>query len=268
MPTVALLGAALLLWEIHAFSPGMRRMVVARTQEPGYLIDSLGDADMEVRAAAHDALVALGPEAVPHLTAALNHSECRVRLGSAVALGRMEPPPVEAVPYLLARLEVEEDELALVAVARVLGEIGRHDPAVAEAFIRLLAEGRPEVRMAVALGIREAGGVHPGFVPALVKALRDDDGRVRRDAASALGFMSALVVPSATALLDLLEADPVRLVRIRAWEALARIRGRLLTADPDLYERVGAAMARFSAEDRANPVPRRANNGNPPRVRN
>jgi HEAT repeat protein len=149
------------------------------------------DADPDVRAAAFDALRALGAlEAVPHALEGMTDPDERVRSAAITLLGSLGGP--EAVQHLRGR--VGDPEAAVrVAVARALGLL-RADSAVAD-FQRLLGDPRSEVREAGARGAAEAGA-RP-LVPALIDLLGDSDAAVQLAAVEALGTLrDPAAVPS------------------------------------------------------------------------
>jgi HEAT repeat protein len=111
----------------------------------------LGDPSPDVRARAAAALAAHEQRAVPALTRALGDGEYRVRVSAAEALVRIGPGPV--VPAMVEALRSPQVPIRANA-AVVLGALGGRAQAVA--------------------------------VPALARALKDDDARVRELAAEAL----------------------------------------------------------------------------------
>lgn len=68
------------------------------------LVKVLSDRSDLVRLGAIDALLVLGPDAVPALSAALQHPEPLARLSAAETLGRIGKPAIPAIPALVALL--------------------------------------------------------------------------------------------------------------------------------------------------------------------
>jgi transcriptional/translational regulatory protein YebC/TACO1 len=74
-------------------------------------IQSLGDESEDVREAAFEALVNIGPEAIPALTQALRENKDKdVRWAAATVMGEIGPEAAEAIPALTQALEEDEDK--------------------------------------------------------------------------------------------------------------------------------------------------------------
>jgi HEAT repeat protein len=184
------------------------------------LIEALRDKDDQVRARAADALGRIGqsPElAVPALVSFLQEdsgsryfsSDALIRFGPAArtavptlidllkgddpslpwyaaqVLGAIGPDAQAAVPALTNMLQATNDQEKLEA-ADALAKIGRNQLEAVSIPARLLeaADYRDRARAAAVLG--DFGAVAEPSVPALTKALNDENGAVRRIAATSL----------------------------------------------------------------------------------
>jgi HEAT repeat protein len=127
------------------------------------LIDALGDADSQVADAAAQGLQKAGVRALDALAQALQHKQVAVRLRAVMALSGI--PDARSVA-LLRRALNDADSRVQRAAADALGMVG-----------------------------------HPDAVPALISALRSDDGGVAMNAVRSLSQIGAPAVP---ALLDAL----------------------------------------------------------------
>jgi HEAT repeat protein len=159
------------------------------------LVDALQRGDAEVRKAAANLFLQLGPDeyrsAVPALTEALKDPDGYVRFRCAVALMHVGPEAQAALPALAAMLK---DEWGT----------NRQWAAVAAGMI----------------------GKQKELVPVLLEALKTaQDGSLRRYAAQALGRLGPEAEPAAAALAEALK-DGDEGVRAAAAEALKRVRPR------------------------------------------
>ena len=156
------------------------------------LAEALGDGDEEQRFLAAQALFAggeLAPEAVDALMKSGSDPSPRIRVEAYRALHMARPTTEAALAVLVERLAspvFEEDQLA----AAILGNVG--------------AAAAPAV-------------------PALTRALRHTDSRVRNRAASALSSIGPGAAAATLALVELLREDPDAGVRAAAAFALSRI---------------------------------------------
>ena len=131
---------------------------------------------------------------------------------TAEALGRLGV--VGAIPHLLAQLN-RKGFLDVASIARALKQLG--DTLAAPALVELLesagSDHRVRYRAADVLEVLE----DPATVPALIRALEDEDPDVRSSAASALGRLRD--PRSYEPLVDLLD-DEAALVRVSASSSL------------------------------------------------
>ncbi|MHB8901279.1 MAG: HEAT repeat domain-containing protein [Thermoguttaceae bacterium] len=148
------------------------------------MLEALEKADEETTIAMLDAMVALGPEIVPQLVAALKHQKAR--------------------HY----------------VCYVLGELGPGAAPATEALAGLVGDADETTQNEAAFALAEIGPDASAAVPALQKAL-ESEGPVRFAAAYALGRIGPKAIAAKPALLDRLDGD-ANMALISAW-ALAHI---------------------------------------------
>jgi HEAT repeat protein len=174
------------------------------------LVGALDDEHDAVRAAAVEALVAIGSPAVPELVAALSSPGEFARQSAAEALGLLKEASARAA--LLGRLRDPVLDVRAAAV-EALSAIG--DPAAVPGLLGALTDQTEDIRAraAIALGaIRDAAAV-----PGLLAALRDPDGVVRWWAADALGAIGSPAVEGLAGVLGAAAGSAgARLVAARA----------------------------------------------------
>lgn len=153
------------------------------------LLEGLDDPRQGVRWSAANALSVIGVPSVdwPRLAAALAHRDEYVRAFAAWSLGEMVEEARPAVPALVAAVG-DPDPAVRVVVVMALGKIGAAEPDVIDALGRALGDRGWEYRWRAAHAL---GKIHVdvgGAVASLATALaEDDDVKVRREAARALG---------------------------------------------------------------------------------
>ena len=207
----------------------------------------LGDPSARLRAAAVDALGALGAENAGAIGAGLLDPDPRVFAASAEALGRIGPAAVPALSAAAAKFNREDPERC-GALARALGETGSPEAVPA---LATLAEGSAAAAAATALGRIGTQGA----TAALLTLLERPDPAGRPEALDALGGLAASEAgPLATS--ELTNDRPE--VRAAAARALGRIHfepaaGRLeaLRADYDGQVRRAAVEALARLPSRA-----------------
>jgi HEAT repeat protein len=183
------------------------------------LIRALEDEDPDMRVAAANALGEIGPEAmeaVPALVwAALEDEDRDVRSVAVWALGGIEP---EVAISVLSRV-LEDGDPDQVRTSAILGLRQSKGEAV-PALIRALEDKDPDMRIAAVEVLGWIGPEVAEAVPVLIRVLEDDaDPRVRESAAYELGYMGSEAVPALTRALE--DEDPG--VRSAAAEALEQI---------------------------------------------
>lgn len=220
------------------------------------LIDALKNPESSTRAGAAEQLAAMGAnarDAVPALIRALDDPSFIVQLWAVRALGAVGAEARDAVPRLSRA--IDDDALRVFALI-ALGKIGP-DAAAALDRIRQIAAGSKvdEVCEAAAMALyRIEGSAHEATivlqalitmgrdakarmhaaadlgiigeaeaVPALIRALEDAAGGVRREAAGALGSIGIAAKPALPGLEKLLADKRDDGARLAAAEALWRI---------------------------------------------
>lgn len=207
------------------------------------LVGVLSDPDRNLRRTAAEALGAIAdPQALPALLAALEDAHWSVRCAAAAALGQLRSG--KATEALLRRL-ADEDATVRRAACAALGEIG--DARAAPRLMPLLLE--PALQAPAAEALRRIGAaalpaIERGFASApaearrllvealqrledrraqrlLLSALSDESGRVRAEAALALGEAGAL--DALRPLMELKAHDPSPDVRRAAAQALRKL---------------------------------------------
>lgn len=181
------------------------------------LAASLGDSDAGVRQHAAQALSGLGDKAMPALLDALKSKDIPPRLGALGALEAMQPSP-EIVKAVAATAKDASSIALRRAAVSVLVKFGSMDPDAEEALVAALRDKELTIRHTAAAGLIAAGketqphfakafddanpavrltclqalaqfgdDLDPASIMLFGKALDDPDGKVRFQAASALG---------------------------------------------------------------------------------
>jgi HEAT repeat protein len=192
------------------------------------------------RAAAADALRRIGAEAaeaVPALRQALDDRSAdeATRTAAALALGNVGDPAAAAVPSLVAVLGEDRAPVGLIkATAETLGRIGSEAAAAASPRLAdlLAAKGSGvEVRRAAAQALDRFGDAARPALPALRKALQDEDRFIRSLALHAIGQQGSELGTetreTVTAVLGSL-GDRVVEVRVAAAETVAALGSEVL----------------------------------------
>src|SRR5262249_34784030 len=120
---------------------------------------ALKDPDAGQRGAARQALVVLGPAAVPALVAALKNGEPR----AALARGRREPPAAAAVPALIAALKAPDKEVRL-EIHEALVRLG---PAAVPAMAEALGDADVRTWHSLSVALGKIGPAASAAAPAL-----------------------------------------------------------------------------------------------------
>lgn len=193
---ILLAGFAVVALGYMACAPGNRLQSTAASlqREPVYNGRPLSEwvADLQDHAKQQDAVVVLaqmGPRAkmaVPSLIEILKHQDGSVRSSAASVLGRMGGDAQTAVPSLVDALKDSNRDVRLnAAIALQWISSGVKRTAVA-ALIDVLQDRDPSLRGKAALALGDTGPDGAQAVPALRKALKDGNERVRSAAAGAL----------------------------------------------------------------------------------
>ncbi|MBN1909081.1 MAG: HEAT repeat domain-containing protein [Pirellulales bacterium] len=220
------------------------------------LLQALRANDERVSWSATEKFVSLDPkgEAVPDLVKLLDDSNARVRAGAALAFrygyGAKSAP---AVAGLTRCITDKDPELHLYAI-RALADMGPSAKAAAPVLKSVLAGKDRDLHMDAARAVwritgqsddvlrmciadleksdkrysaadqlKELGPRAAPAVPALTKALNDEDWCTRCNVAEALGEMGPKAATAIPALMKVLRSDEDSLVRARAAEALGNI---------------------------------------------
>lgn len=156
------------------------------------LIGALGDPDPDTRNEVLFALAAIGPDAaqaVPALVKALDDPGENVSYAACYALGKVGPAAMAAKPALQKCLG-SSDEFACMASAWALACIHPECKETAAKSVPILAKALAEPdalsRLHAAEALRRLGPCAKDAVPALKKALQDDNPDVREAAGQAL----------------------------------------------------------------------------------
>jgi HEAT repeat protein len=187
---------------------------------------SLEDKDSGVRAAAVTALARIGasPEALlDNAVALLDHADETVRARAGWAIGKLEPSLAErAIPALGERVSTDPAVDGKFGAVWALGRIRSSDPEAIDILTRALADENGDIRAEAARSLGRSGTPASSALPALVLLLQDSDPLAREQAAKAVGRLGA-EAPEVVEALATLTGDPLDYVRAAAAEALARL---------------------------------------------
>jgi HEAT repeat protein len=205
------------------------------------LCAALADPEKSVARGASDALARIGARhggVQAQLAAALRGADPRARLFAALALARVEPPPIKLLPALVDALALADGDLRFAA-ARLLVDLGRLQPEVLALLLSLVgSRERPEVRRMAAFALRELAPDREETARALLEASRDDDPALRRAALASLAALWGPPPAVVARLCEALERDSDPPARALAATAL----GELGAAHPQVGARVRAAL--------------------------
>jgi HEAT repeat protein/S1-C subfamily serine protease len=212
----------------------------ARGQAFADLLDLLGAGEREVREAAAAALKNIGPpgaEEVPVLAAALKHREkpVAVRRHAAAALSELGADARPAVAELAAVFlrDGDSDKVIRLGAARALGKLPA-DAGALPALLRALDDDEEEIsRVAEEALRRQRGALTKDHVMPLAEALAGKADKVRRFAAAALLKLGADARSALPALRKALR-DPAEGVRLDVMKTLGKIGPAARDATTDL----------------------------------
>ena len=207
------------------------------------LAKRLADDEPKLRYRAAQALGKIGPGAAPAVDAlakALKDSNPIVRTCSAEALAAIGANAKSAGPALVGALK-DDVPNARLAVAIACVKVGSPAPAVA-VLAEFLNGGSPRVGAAQALA--EIGPAAKPAVPALVKALKARNEKVREHSALALGAIGPTAAAEAVGPLAAALTDEQIDVRVAAAKALARMGPKAADVIPDLVRALRKAQDR------------------------
>ena len=188
-----------------------------------FLVKGLQNEDYCVCVSVAKILGDLGPDAVaavPALIKTLREKDERVSAAAAEALKRIRSC---AIPFLSrALLDDDCDWKARLNVVWVLSDIGPDAKAAVPALIKALEDDDESVRTAAARALGNIGPAAKEAVPSLILALRDDEWSIREDTAEALGKIGPAAKEAVPYLQKALH-DPEEEVRASATKALTLI---------------------------------------------
>lgn len=118
-------------------------------------------------------------------------TEARAVAVAAMGSDRFAPSRKEVLSPLIELLRTEDDEAVRLRAVQGLVKFGREASAGVPALSRQMRARTAELRR-LSAGLLKSFGHQPGVVPAMLVALADDDGEVRRVAEDALEDMSPL----------------------------------------------------------------------------
>jgi HEAT repeat protein len=188
------------------------------------LLAALRDRRPRVAETAADGLARLGPDVVPDLGDALLDRKCQARRPAAQYLGDLGPEARAAFPALVRTLRDEDVWLRLgaaSALVRIDADAGAAAAVPALAEIVDSKKNHPVVQNALT-ALKDLGPRARAAVPALARALQDDDRLFRNRAADALGAVGPGAAAAVPALGELLQNEN-RTLRVAAARALWRI---------------------------------------------
>ncbi len=156
------------------------------------LIEALEDRSAETRNEVLFALAAVGPDArqaVPAVTKALKDPDMNVRYAACFALGKIGADAVAAKPELQKNLSGPDQFLSMAsawALAQICPDCQQTAPMSVPVLIKALGEPDPITRLHAAECLCCLGPLAKDAVPALKKALEDQNEDVQAAAAEAL----------------------------------------------------------------------------------
>jgi len=153
-----------------------------------YLMGALSDDREDVRCRAVATLGAIGPPAKPAIPSLIDMLEAGepVRRGATVALARIEPSREWDLSELIAEVNAGEDYWSRRQAICDLGLIGPGAKAAVPALLKAVGDENDIVRAAAAEALGRIGAPAKDIVPMLRAALKDDSEYVRQSAAAAL----------------------------------------------------------------------------------
>ena len=184
------------------------------------LKEGLKDSERDVRAAAAESIVALGPTAadIPVLKDCLKHQDPEVQIAAARALFNLGPEAKDAVSALLETLNSSKDDQVRGQIVTTLGQIGAASKPAVPAIMETMKAKELRGKAMVALG--NIGPEAKEAVPALAENLEDRDNRIAAiNALGKIGKEAKVAVPKMAQLLAEREKD-LRLTILTALKAM------------------------------------------------
>lgn len=155
----------------------------------GALVEAFDDDSHEVRVQAIEAIGKIGPAAAPavtNLAALLDHDDSRVREHAAEAIGRIGVEADTVIPKLVTLLYGG----SLSARRKAVRSMRQFGPAAVPALIAAIEHEDPDVRWYAIDALGKMGRPAAEALPAIRRALKDEDETVRRAASWAVDTLS------------------------------------------------------------------------------
>ncbi len=174
-------------WALGATGPPQADILQA-------LDSALSDPDLLVRVYAATALIKLQPASattnLPIVLDGLKADDVQGRSLTLVALGRLGPVAAEALPSLLALLDLPPDVLDKTLVMSVMQDLASGPwPSAIPRLVELLDDTNPYTRSQAAVLLVRMGRGDARVVPALLTKVRDTESRGRLSVLHALGAL-------------------------------------------------------------------------------
>lgn len=165
----------------------------------------------------------IGKAAVPGVVSVLKEKNKGKRFAAALTLFTMRGQAEDAVPALCEVLAKDPYSAARAMAASALGKIARKTEQSVPALVKALRDKDRGVKRNAGDALAELGPAAKSAVGDLSKMLKDKDVSLRKTAATALGRMGATAKEGVPALCECLATDSDWLVRLNAAEALGFI---------------------------------------------
>ncbi|MDF1667911.1 MAG: HEAT repeat domain-containing protein [Planctomycetota bacterium] len=165
----------------------------------------------------------IGKASVPGLILVFKEKDKGKRFAAALTLFTMRGQAEDAVPALCEVLAKDQYSAARAMAASALGKIARKTEISVPALVKALRDKDRGVKRNAGDALAELGPAAKNAVGDLSKMLKDKDVSLRKTAATALGRMGATAKDAVPALCECLATDSDWLVRLNAAEALGFI---------------------------------------------
>jgi RNA polymerase sigma factor (sigma-70 family) len=186
------------------------------------LLELLKGKNSESRKWAAVALSSIGPEAkeaVPALIECLEDEDPNLRSWAAGALGSLAPESKSAIPALIRSLAKEDLGSTQGRTGSTINALSKFGQVAVPALNRALKDPNVKIRASAAGSLALLGSAAKEAIPELILALRDESLLVRQNATSALVILGDDAVPGLVE--GLKDKDPV--IRAAAAETLGQI---------------------------------------------
>jgi HEAT repeat protein len=192
-------------------------------------VQMLGSPDAGRQSLAASTLVAIGEPAVPQLLAGLKGNNDRIRIAAANTLSEMVMTPNSVLPALLGALNDPSEEVRRavgLAICKLIS-LGRIEEKELKAAVPALVKARkhkdPRVRQfaSCALALIQRDKASPGLVDGLIEAVKVKETEVQEHALVALWWVGPAAKSALPALQDLLKQMADVDMRFKAVMAIA-----------------------------------------------